>query len=294
MASNKPSYTDDELSSNALRTFYSNSSSNSSSSASDVDASCAHILGYNDPQHTMSMLQRITATIILDYEHRLLQHSSCNPPSMEELLAQASQFHAAHGPILNLQSVISNQYPAMGLAAEFKRASPSKGPIAPTLQAGEQACLYHDAGACVISVLTEGHWFGGSLADLTEARLATSSTSTPPTTLSTSTLAIVNDAASSNKKKRSRPAILRKDFITSTYQIAEAAAAGADTILLIVAITPATLLRQLIDYARSVVKMEPLVEVHSHVELNVAFTAGAREREMGVSLVWLYNLIGPL
>jgi indole-3-glycerol phosphate synthase len=181
---------------------------------------------------------------------------------MEELLAQASQFHEAHGPILNLQSVISNQYPAMGLAAEFKRASPSKGPIAPTLQAGEQAILYHDAGACVISVLTEGHWFGGSLADLTEARLATTST---PTTLSTSTLAIVNnDAASSNKeKKRSRPAILRKDFITSTYQIAEAAAAGADTILLIVAITPATLLCQLI------VKMEPLVEVHSHNELNV-------------------------
>jgi indole-3-glycerol phosphate synthase len=52
---------------------------------------------------------------------------------MEELLAQAYQFHAAHGPILNLQTVISNQYQAMGLAAEFKRTSPSKGPIAPTL-----------------------------------------------------------------------------------------------------------------------------------------------------------------
>jgi indole-3-glycerol phosphate synthase len=78
------------------------------------------------------MLHWITATIILDYEHHLL-NSSCNNPSMEELLAQAYQFHAAHGPILNLQTVISNQYQAMGLAAEFKRTSPSKGPIAPTL-----------------------------------------------------------------------------------------------------------------------------------------------------------------
>ena len=249
------SYTDDELS-NALRSFY----DNSSSSSSDIDASCAHILGYADPRHTMSMLQRITATIILDYEHRHLHaSSSCAAPSMDELLIRASQFHAAHGPILDLQTVISDQYPAMGLAAEFKRSSPSKGPIAPpTLKAGERACLYYEAGACVISVLTEGRWFGGSLADLTEARLATSST--------TATYA----------KKKSRPAILRKDFITSTYQIAEAAAAGADTILLIVAITPATLLARLIDYARTIVGMEPLVEVHSRGELNVAFHAGAR------------------
>ena len=260
MASNNNShrpapYTDDELS-NALRSFY----DNSSSSSSDIDASCAHILGYADPRHTMSMLQRITATIILDHEHRLMHSSSA--PSMDELLLRASQFHAAHGPILDLQTVISDRYPAMGLAAEFKRSSPSKGSIAPpTLKAGDRARLYHEAGACVISVLTEGRWFGGSLADLTEARLATTS----------STCAIGDDG-----EKKSRPAILRKDFITSTYQIAEAAAAGADTILLIVAITPATLLARLIDYARTIVGMEPLVEVHSHGELNVAFNAGAR------------------
>ena len=211
----------------------------------------------------MSMLQRITATIILDYEHRLLHASSSRAaaPSMDELLLRASQFHDAHGPILDLRTVISDRYPAMGLAAEFKRSSPSKGSIAPTtLKAGDRARLYHEAGACVISVLTEGRWFGGSLADLTEARLATSST-----------CAIGDDG-----EKKSRPAILRKDFITSTYQIAEAAAAGADTILLIVAITPAALLARLIDYARTIVGMEPLVEVHSHGELNVAFHAGAR------------------
>ncbi len=143
----------------------------------------------------------------------------------------------------------------MALAAEFKRASPSKGDIAPNLNAGDQATLYAEAGASTISVLTEEHWFKGSLDDLTEARLKTSAW-----------------AQETNSK---RPAILRKDFCISNYMIAEAASAGADTILLIVAITPKTLLREMIDYARSL-GMEPLVEVHAEIELDVALSAGAK------------------
>ena len=57
--------------------------------------------------------------------------------------------------------------------------------------------------------------------------------------------------------------------------ITEAYAAGADTILLIVAITPRALLKELIEYARSV-QIEPLVEVHAPIELDVALEAGAR------------------
>lgn len=72
-----------------------------------------------------------------------------------------------------------------------------------------------------------------------------------------------------------RPAILRKDFIINTYMILEAAAAGADTVLLIVAVTPSNLLRELIHFSRSI-GMEPLVEVHTEEELDVALTAGAR------------------
>lgn len=144
----------------------------------------------------------------------------------------------------------------MALAAEFKRASPSKGDIAPPhLRAGEQATLYAEAGAAVISVLTEEHWFKGSLEDLTEARLQT--------------------AEWAKRSGKNRPVILRKDFCISKYMIAEAAAAGADTVLLIVAITPKRLLRELIDYARSL-GMEPLVEVHAAVELDVALEVGAR------------------
>ncbi len=145
----------------------------------------------------------------------------------------------------------------MALAAEFKRASPSKGDIAPHVKVDEQAVTYTQAGACTISVLTEEHYFRGSLADLTSARVATTT--------------YTNECNSIN----SRPAILRKDFCISKYMIAEAFAAGADTILLIVAITPKALLAELISYARSL-GMEPLVEVHAEVELDVALEAGGR------------------
>jgi indole-3-glycerol phosphate synthase/phosphoribosylanthranilate isomerase len=142
----------------------------------------------------------------------------------------------------------------MALAAEFKRASPSKGDIAIHVNVGEQAMAYALAGANIISVLTELRWFKGTLADMTEARLQTTSLA----------------------DGRQRPAILRKEFVTETYQIAEAAAAGADTILLIVAVLPQHVLRRLIDYARDVVGMEPLVEVHGDAELDVAIEAGAK------------------
>lgn len=141
----------------------------------------------------------------------------------------------------------------MALAAEFKRASPSKGDIATHVNAGEQAKTYAMAGANIISVLTETRWFKGTLDDMTEARLKT--TGLPD-----------------NIK---RPAILRKEFVTETYQIAEAAAGGADTILLIVAVLPQYVLKRLIDYARKL-GMEPLVEVHSDSELDVALEAGSK------------------
>ncbi len=140
----------------------------------------------------------------------------------------------------------------MALAAEFKRASPSKGDIAVHLNAGEQAQKYASAGANIISVLTEPRWFKGGLEDMTQVRLQTA-----------------------DKEAYSRPAVLRKEFTTHKYQITEAIAAGADTILLIVAVLPQHLLKELIDHARSL-GMEPLVEVHADSELEVALEAGAK------------------
>lgn len=163
-------------------------------------------------------------------------------------MEQAATFASTLGPILDLKQVIQSQSPRMALAAEFKRASPSKGDIALELIAGEQAVKYATAGANIVSVLTEEHWFQGTLADMKEVRIATS---------------------------KQRPAILRKDFVIHKYMIAEAAAHGADTVLLIVAVLPRHLLKILIDFSRSI-GMEPLVEVHAQEELYVALDAGAK------------------
>ncbi|KAL3757780.1 hypothetical protein ACHAWU_000421 [Discostella pseudostelligera] len=257
----RPQYSDEQLRT-ALNNFYHGGTAATADGApSSIDACCNHIYGYNNPNHELSMLQKITATTILDYESKLLNQDQ-PPPSIDELLQQAKIFHDTHGPIVPFQQIIQDCTPSMALAAEFKRASPSKGDIAShPLDAGEQACLYYGAGACVISVLTEGRWFKGSLDDLRSARLQTT--------------AAANANVSSSSYHR-RPAILRKDFITSPYQIAEAAAYGADTILLIVATTPSHILRELITFARETCHMEPLVEVHAIVELDVALEAGAR------------------
>lgn len=140
--------------------------------------------------------------------------------------------------------------PHTAVMAEIKRASPSKGDIAPHASAPEQGITYALAGASVISVLTEPKWFKGSLVDMLAVRNAVDSLP-------------------------NRPAILRKDFIVSTYQIDEARLYGADTVLLIVAMLDLPLLQQLYTYSVSL-GMEPLVEVNNPTELDVALQLGAK------------------
>lgn len=137
-----------------------------------------------------------------------------------------------------------------GVMAEMKRASPSKGDIDPNAHAGAQALAYARGGASVISVLTEPKWFKGSLHDLSLARKAVDNLP-------------------------DRPAILRKDFIVDTYQIAEARLAGADTVLLIVAMLTDEQLKVLYDYSLGL-GMEPLVEVNNTEEMARAIKVGAK------------------
>ncbi|KIJ34297.1 hypothetical protein M422DRAFT_35136 [Sphaerobolus stellatus SS14] len=136
------------------------------------------------------------------------------------------------------------------LMAEVKRASPSKGDIAPNANAAQQALSYALAGASVISVLTEPKWFKGSLLDM---RLARQAIDNLP----------------------NRPAILRKDFIVDEYQIQEARLFGADTVLLIVAMLPIPRLKLLYAYAKKL-EMEPLVEVNNAEEMKSALDLGAK------------------
>ena len=128
--------------------------------------------------------------------------------------------------------------------AECKRRSPSRGILREDYRPAEHAAAYAKAGAAAISVLTEPTFFDGSLDHLAAVRQAVA---TP---------------------------LLRKDFIVERYQIAEAAASGADAILLIVgALTPAALGERL-DDARAY-GLAVLVEVHDASELAVAIDAGA-------------------
>lgn len=127
--------------------------------------------------------------------------------------------------------------------AEVKRASPSKGALAPIPDAAELAVSYETGGASAISVLTEERRFLGSLRDLEQVRAAVS------------------------------VPVLRKDFITEPYQVFEARAAGADIVLLIVAILDQKTLGQLHELARSL-GMATLVEAHSAEEVSRALDIG--------------------
>ena len=143
-----------------------------------------------------------------------------------------------------------NATPHTAVMAEIKRASPSKGDIAPLASAPAQALRYALAGASVISVLTEPKWFKGGLIDMLAVRQAVDSLP-------------------------NRPAILRKDFILAPYQIDEARLHGADTVLLIVAMLTPQELVQLYKYSVSL-GMEPLVEVNNVEELQLALELGAK------------------
>ena len=138
----------------------------------------------------------------------------------------------------------------MALIAEIKRASPSKGDIAPGMDAPGQALKYAQAGAAGISVLTEPTWFKGTLADLSDVRT-------------------VVDGMGAK-----RPAILRKDFIVDEYQVVEARAHGADAILLIVASLDDETLGRLFRCTTGM-GMEALVEVDTVEGMQRAVALGA-------------------
>lgn len=152
-------------------------------------------------------------------------------------------------PVINFYERLTKDNKGLTpILAEFKRASPSKGDINITAHPAKQGLSYASNGCATISVLTEPNWFKGSLEDLELIRRVVDS-------------------------QKNRPAILRKEFIFSKYQIAEARLAGADTVLLIVKMLEPDLLAQLYDYSLSL-NMVPLVEVNDEKELTIAMQLG--------------------
>lgn len=123
-----------------------------------------------------------------------------------------------------------------GIIAEHKRRSPSKSVINQNSSVQDIAIGYMNAGACGMSVLTDAKYFGGSLDDLLLAR------------------AVVDFP------------LLRKEFIVDEYQVIEARAHGADTILLIGAVLSRKQIKVLSELAKSL-GMDVLLEVHNEEEL---------------------------
>ena len=150
----------------------------------------------------------------------------------EELCAGRREFRAA----------LDRKTPA--IIAEIKKASPSQGILRAEFEAAALAREYQENGAAAISVLTDGPFFQGSLADLRAARQAV------------------------------RLPALRKDFTLNEYHVVEAAANGADAVLLITAILDEKQIRDLRELAGAW-EMAALIEVHNQRELKTALDAGA-------------------
>ncbi|MGH2494508.1 MAG: bifunctional indole-3-glycerol-phosphate synthase TrpC/phosphoribosylanthranilate isomerase TrpF [Ktedonobacteraceae bacterium] len=159
-------------------------------------------------------------------------------------LAEVQRLAAAQPAPRDLYAALRNGS-AIKLIAEVKRASPSKGLLAPHLDPLEVARTYEMHGATAISVLTEPHFFLGSPAYLTAIKQAV------------------------------QVPVLRKDFIFDEYQVYEARVWGADAILLICAILDEAQLQHLLNIAHNL-QMQCLVEVHSAAEAQRAVAAGAR------------------
>lgn len=158
--------------------------------------------------------------------------------------AQVEEAALAQAPALNaLEFLAPSDH--IKVIAEVKRASPSRGDLAPIADPAALARNYAANGASTISVLTEERKFKGTLDDLRAVR---AEVSVP---------------------------VLRKDFIAEKYQILEARAAGADLVLLIVAALEKELLVELNEFALSL-GLTVLVETHSREELHRALDIDAK------------------
>jgi indole-3-glycerol phosphate synthase len=160
--------------------------------------------------------------------------------SLDELVAQTRVLPATRG---FRAALVSGANEGLGVIAEVKRRSPSKGSIAEDLDPGIVATDYEAGGATALSVLTDTNYFGGSTEDLAAARRAT----TIP--------------------------VLRKDFTVCAHDVVDARLMGADAVLLIVAALSDAELLEFALLAKEV-GLDALVEVHDRAELERALVLG--------------------
>lgn len=177
---------------------------------------------------------------------------------LEQLISVAAQGVKDRGrqlPLSDLQARLGERdqdrpfrealtRPGMSLICEYKRKSPSAGPIAPGVELAGQVRAYEAGGAAALSVLTDEVHFDGRLEDLAAARAACSLP------------------------------IIRKDFVVDQYQLYEAAVGGADAVLLIAAVLDDDRLRDF-QLKAAELDLDCLVEVHDEDELERAVESEA-------------------
>ena len=159
-------------------------------------------------------------------------------------LADVQRLAADQPPALSLAEALNGD--AIRLIAEVKKASPSRGLLSPNFDPVRLTGTYVANGAAAVSCLTDPR-FQGELSHLSAIKQSGASGDAP---------------------------VLRKDFVFDPYQVFEARAAGADGILLIVAILEPSQMKDLLETATSL-EMQCLVEVHDEGELETAVDAGA-------------------
>jgi len=179
-------------------------------------------------------LSGFLATVCAEARERVARAAATVP--LDALIDQASRVPAP----ASLSEAL--QRPGVGVIAEVKRASPSRGPLADIPDAPALAAAYVHGGAVAVSVLTEPAHFRGSIDDL---RAVTAAVNAP---------------------------VLRKDFVVDRYQIWEAREAGAAAVLLIVAALEQDDLAELVADADGA-GLSALLEVHSEVEVTRAVGA---------------------
>ena len=172
-------------------------------------------------------------------DHRAAAAADSRP--VAELAARAAEVGPARG---FRDALLSGSRDGLAVIAEVKRRSPSKGDLQPDLDPAEVARAYALGGASCLSVLTDEHWFGGSVADLQEARAAVDLP------------------------------VLRKDFTVSERDVYDARLMGADALLLIAAALSADELHRFHALALDL-GLDALVEVHDEADLVKAVAVGA-------------------
>ena len=161
--------------------------------------------------------------------------------NLDELVAQAGLLPAPRG---FAEQLVVGSREQLCVIAEIKRKSPSKGVLHPDLVASNISALYEQGGASCLSVLTDEHFFGGSVEDLQRAR---ASTSLP---------------------------VIRKDFTVSEFDVVDARLMGSDCVLLIAAVLTNDELSRFFDLAMHI-GLDVLVETHDESELDRALNVGA-------------------